>query len=381
MPSIQFLKRKVQHSYLIWLEVSRKYVQMEEPAWFVFNKLGKKYKATTIAAKCVARYGLTPEESILYVNEIRSGIEQINQPPLLADPLLEYPTELKNYLFKPFSIHRYRFGDRLIEFSYGNQLLESFIHPLIVHLKTDESQAKIAVFELFGYNDKIAFRLDSQVKGVWETNESHLVKGLIFMNLVNRMFDKPEDFWLMTVHASAISNGRKTIVIPASPGSGKTTFAAMLQARGYQLVSDDFVPIDRYSFFAWPFPIAISVKNGSLDLLSGLYPQLKKTPLTKVSSDKSVRYIFPENHGEFSYKPCPVKEFIFIKYDQSIEFDWETLDKVRAIKLLLDQSWIQPGKEIADIILNKLTDWSFYQLTYSNNSKALAAITNLFDHD
>lgn len=381
MSHIQFIKKKIQNSYLIWLQKSNKYIQLEEPAWFVFNKTVKRYKSETIAAEYAVRYGLSPEESLTFVNDIRSGIEQINQQANSIENANEFPIELKTYQFNPYSIHNYRFGDNLVEFSYETQLFESWLHPLICHLETKETEDNIPFFELFGYDDRIVFRLNGEVKGVWSNDETHLVKGLIFMNLVNVMFDKSDDFWLMTVHASAITDGRKTILISAGPGNGKTTMAAMLQDRGYQLVSDDFVPIDRYSFCAWPFPIAMSVKHGSMNLLSSIYPDLGLKPLTQLSPEKSVRYLFPENNQKFAKEAFSINEFIFIQYDKAVDFRWEKLDQVKAVKLLLDQSWISPTDGNAAILLDKLSQWSFFRLTYSNNQKALDAITNLFGHD
>jgi hypothetical protein len=381
MSAIHFIKKKIERSYLVWLQESNKYIQLEEPAWFVFRKTVKRHKAETIAKECADRYDLTYEESLTFVNDIRAGIEEMNQPTTIRLNADQYPDELTTYQFKPYSTHFYRFGENLIKFSFETRLFEFYLHPLICHLETAERKDNPSIFELFSYHDEIVFRLNGEVKGVWNNEETHLVKGLIFMYLINVMFDKSDDFWLMTVHASAVTNKQKTILISAGPGSGKTTMAAMLQDRGYRLVSDDFVPIDRYSFYAWPFPIAMSVKQGSVNLLSELYPDLEQKPLTHISPEKSVRYLFPENKQEFSTEAFPVKEFIFIQYDQSVDFEFEKLDQIKGIKLLLDQSWISPTEGIAPILLNQLSQWTFHQLTYSNNQKALDAINNLFDHD
>src|SRR5690606_33142888 len=135
------------------------------------------------------------------------------------------------------------------------------------------------LFELFKSQDMIVFRFNGEVKGTWKKDETHLVKGLIFMYLINVIHGKTEADWLMTVHASAISNGRKTILFSAPPNHGKTTIAALLQNRGYKLISDDFVPIDRNSLKAYPFPIAMSVKQTSMDLLASLFPGLEQKPL------------------------------------------------------------------------------------------------------
>ncbi len=381
MPAIQFIKKKIQNSYLVWLKNSNKYIQLEEPAWFVFRETVKRYRAETIAEKCAVRYGLTPEESLTFVKDIRSGMELMNQPAYIKANMGEFPVELTTHTFIPYSVHYYRFGNKQLKFTFENRIFEYYLHPLISHLETAETQEPIPVFELFAYDNKIVFRLNNEVKGIWNDDETHLVKGLIFMNLMNKMLGKSDDDWLMTVHASAITNRQKTILISAEPGSGKTTMAALLQNRGYHLVSDDFVPIDRYAFKAWPFPIAMSVKQGSVDLLSSIYPDLEQRPLNHITPEKSVRYLNHAFNSEFTKEAFPVKEFIFIQYNQSVDFEWEKLDQVKAVKLLLDQSWISPAEGIAKILLDRISEWSFFQLTYSDNKKAMDAITNLFDHD
>jgi hypothetical protein len=380
MPDISFIKKKIGLSYLIWLRKSNKYMMLEEPAWFVFSHIAKRYKLSTIASSCAVRYGLDTTETLAFVHDIHSGIEQMNQPTLVSRDLTQ-DAEIANYRIQPYSKHQYRFGTSTIEFSSENPYFESFLHPLICHLETTDNKEDVPVFELFEYNEMIVFRLDGEVKGIWSYEETHLVKGLIFMNLVNVLFDKTNDFWLMTVHASAITNGEKTILISAAPGSGKTTMAAMLQNIGYQMVSDDFVPIDRHSFRAWPMPIAMSVKQGAMSLISTIYPEIEEKPINHISPEKSVRYIYPGPNDEFLPEALPVKEFIFISYNPSVDFQWEKIDPAKAVKLLLDQSWISPSDGSAEILFDQLSRWSFYELTYSDNQKALDAISNLFSHD
>jgi hypothetical protein len=185
----------------------------------------------------------------------------------------------------------------------------------------------------------------------------------------------------MTVHASAITNGKKTILFSAPPNHGKTTIAALLQSRGYKLISDDFVPIDRNSFKAYPFPIAMSVKQTSMDLLASLFPALEQKTLNYISPEKSVRFLPPNANPDVTKEVFPVRDFVFIQYNSSVDFIWEKLDPLKAMKLLLDQAWVTPIKGNTEILFERIMELSFYQLTYSNNEKALDAIANLFDHD
>lgn len=380
MPGIEFIKKKIGLSYLVWLPKGNKYVLLEEPAWFVFSKIAKRYKPSAIAALCAERYALSQSECTAFVNDIQSTIQQMNVPAI-GNRTKDSDSELCGYRFLPYSTHTYCFGTSLIQFSFETEDFEYYLHPLISHLETKDNSKKDSLFELFGYEDKIVFRLNGEVKGTWAEDESHLVKGMIFMHLMNVMYGKTDDFWLMTVHASALSNGKKTIAFPARPGSGKTTMAAMLRNKGYQLVSDDFVPIDKYQFRAWPLPLAMSVKQGAMNLISSMYPEIEDKPLNYITPEKSVRYLYPGDAHESTLEAQPVKEFVFITYNPQVDFQYNKIEASRAVALLLDQSWISPCGGAAEILLNQLGHWAFYELTYSDNQKALDTIVNLFDHD
>ena len=381
MPGIPIVRKKIDQSYLVWFQNSNLYIQLEEPAWFVLRRTVKRYKAETIAAECAKRYSLNFEECLQFVNDVRSNIKELNRPD---EPLVrreKFPDELKTRKFVPYSVKRYQITEKIIEFAFGNPQFESYFNPLISYLQTDKSNGKMSQFELFDDEGKSVLRLNGEIKGVWTKDRTHRLIGFTYMSMINEMYSKNDDFWLMTVHAAALTNGKKTILIPAESGSGKTTMAALLQNRGYQLLSDDFVPIDRHLFRAWHFPMAMSVKHGALDVLSSLYSGLEQKPITETPAKKSVRYLHPDYDPERPNTASPVKDVIALKYDPTVEFEFKKADRIKAIRLMLDQSWILPTPGNAGIFLDQVAEWSFYELTYSNNEKALDAISKLFDHE
>jgi len=283
--------------------------------------------------------------------------------------------------FHPYSLHHYRLGNHHFNFSYETEAFEDYLHPLISHLVTIGEHDGCPLFELFAYDERIIFRFNGEVKGSWTIDETHLVKGMIFMFLVNVMHGKTDADWLMTVHASAITNGKKTILFTAAPGNGKTTMAALLQSRGYTITADDFVPIERNTLKAWPFPIAMSVKEGSMELLSPLLPGLQQKQVNFISPEKSVRYLPPAGASAETPEACPVRDIVFVTYNPEVDLAWEKLDALSGVRLLLDQAWVSPGRENAQTFLDRIVPLPFYRLTYSNNEKALEVITKLFDHD
>lgn len=381
MVTIPYVKKKIGKVYLVWFQNSNSFLQLEEPAWFVFSKVTKRYKTETIAREFSGRYTNSLEDSLAFVTEIRSNINRMNLADRPKNQTGHNSKEINGHLFHPFSRHCYKLGQKLISFSFETRHFEKYIHPLVGHLETTENGEDMPIFELFSFQEKIIFRFNGEVKGIWERNESHLVKGMIFMFLINLLYDKTEEDWLMTVHASAITNGKKTILFSAPAGNGKTTIAALLQARGYRLISDDFVPVDRKNFTAFPVPIAMSVKPGSTDCLVPHFPELEQKALTVISPEKSVRYLPPDLVADFRNEVFPVRDFIFIHYDRSTEFVFEKLDPVKAIKLLLEQTWVAPTPHHVKSFFDKMHQSSFFKLTYSNNEKALEAIKQLFGHD
>lgn len=377
--NIKFVKKKIGNSYLIWFQNSNLYFALEEPAWYVFQKSVKGYKSETIAKEFSGRYGLKIEESLKFVTEIKEKIKEMNQSDQPAKYIEKSVEEINLHVYPVYSKHCYDMQNRIIEFSFETQWLENFIHPLIKHLKTNKESTNKSQFELFKFNERIYFRLDKKIIGSWNENESHLTKGKIFIELVNVLHNKTESDWLMTVHASAISDGMKTILFSAAPGSGKSTIAALLQTKGYKIISDDFVPIERSTFKAYPFPIAMSVKEGSMELLKPHYPELDNNPLITLNAEKKIKYLSIDN--KIMSFICPVKEFIFIKYDSSVDFSLEKIEPANAIKTLFEEAWIPPQSENVAIFLDNILNISFYKLTYSNNKKALETIGQLFKNN
>jgi len=78
----------------------------------------------------------------------------------------------------------------------------------------------------------------------------------------------------LQIHASLVKLDGKTILFPASPGSGKTTLSAGLVIRGADYFSDEFALIDPKTLLVYPYPKAFCVKEGSIPILQNFCPGL-----------------------------------------------------------------------------------------------------------
>ena len=101
--------------------------------------------------------------------------------------------------------------------------------------------------------------------------------------------------------------------------------------------------------------------------------------LIKKHAGKKVNYLPVESN--IMNMIFPVNEFVFLKYDASVDFSFEKTEPVKAIMQLLEDAWIPPAPENVTIFLDKILKASFYNLTFSNNQKAIEAINQLFKKD
>jgi HprK-related kinase A len=74
------------------------------------------------------------------------------------------------------------------------------------------------------------------------------------------------------LHAGALERDGKALLMPALPGSGKSTLTAALAHRGWRLLSDEFGALDPQArmFHAMLKPVAL--KNTSIDVIRRFEP-------------------------------------------------------------------------------------------------------------
>jgi hypothetical protein len=373
MYRIPYLKTKIGQTYIVYLKNSNHYIQLEEPAWFVFSRLREGYRPTTTAQKFSERYSISYNESLVFVNNFKRELQGL----IPQSKLDKNPDSLIYNSFHLVCSKTYLINNCKIQFSFSTDYLCSMIHPLLNHFEVENSEKPTDQFELYHSEKKIFLRVNGQIAGDWTFEETAYVKGVIFMQMANIIYKKTTNEWLMTFHASAVSNGESTILFTAPPNHGKTTFAMLLKNAGYRLISDDFIPVD-HSGLTYPFPLSVSIRQ-SADVLNDVVPGLTTLPVKHINSEKSVRFV--SFNEEYSYGDfiLPIKAIVFIKYDKNTTISSEKLPSEKAIQPFFEQTWISPGSDVAEKLFGILPKIEFYNLIYSDFDKALSFINNLFN--
>jgi len=375
------LTKKLNSSRIAWFAFSNQWVYLEEPAWYVFSLMKKSLPAGTIADKCSTRYKLPLKESLRFVKDVSSAIQKLEKPLEIQSDKTIPPEKINDLHFIPYSTRYYKIKTNYISISFSSRTAEYYIHPPFAQLEIAGSEitnpdAEFDILEQEG----IPMIRRKNFQCLSSSAEDFIkLKKKLFIELVNFMYNKNAGHWMSFIHASGVSNGKESILLSSASGSGKSTMAALLQANGYSLVSDDFIPVDAATKRAWPFPAAISVKQGAFPVLTPYYGNLAdKNYNLYPFTHSSVRYLLTPAATPQQLIPLPVKAIIFIRYNPRMSCSLTPLSVPDALKLFHEQAWVSHNPQHARAFINWFVKLKCWMMEYSDNDKGIKAITERF---
>jgi HprK-related kinase A len=83
----------------------------------------------------------------------------------------------------------------------------------------------------------------------------------------------------LMLHAAVLERRGKALILPAVPGSGKSTLCAALAQRGWRFLSDEFCMIRPLDGQILPIPRPTPLKNKSIAVIKNFAPQVFIGPL------------------------------------------------------------------------------------------------------
>ncbi|MDR2186432.1 MAG: HprK-related kinase A [Azonexus sp.] len=98
--------------------------------------------------------------------------------------------------------------------------------------------------------------------------------------------------WL-TIHAASLERNGQAVILPAPPGSGKSTLCAALALRGWRLLTDEMSLIDLQTTAAYALARPINLKNASIDLIRSFAPASVWGPETYDTAKGRVTHLRP----------------------------------------------------------------------------------------
>lgn len=352
---------------------------VESHAGEVIRKLRRGISAEDITEWCRARYDLPETECIKFIEEVQSLLQQMPAPSSSgADATPSLPGWQPAPLFsrRVYKIDRY-----VVAVGYGDVTTELLIHPKLAHLETGPGEPCDDRFEVFGYDGKYVLRVNGSFTGQWSPSESHFFTGKVTMELLNGLYHKTDDDWLGVFHASAVGNKQSCMMFLGDSGHGKSTLSTILMSHGFDLLCDDFAPVESSTGKVFSFPAAVSVKERAVDLLRPLFPHVESAAeVIYPDKGKIVRYLAPSPRPD-APDSYPCKALVFVKYQPGSGMQLEPFSKDVAFQQLVPDSWLSPLPANAARFLDWFIDLPCYRLIYSDNEKMVQAICELFGHE
>lgn len=357
---------------VVWLKNSNQYLVVEALVADLLEELQAGIKTTTLAQKLTKITEAPLTETTEFITELET---LLNSSSTRTDEALtqDIPKQFDNTVF-------YQINDLVLKVDFESEYELALIHPKFAHLEINTPKEVHHSYQVFSSDSHLFFYRNQQSVGSWTKKNSHYFQGKFSMKLIEDTHQFPENEWMGIFHASAVSNGKESILFLGDSGNGKSTSLALLQAHGFQCLADDFVPILAKNHQVYSFPSAISIKRNSVTVLRSFYPTLEnKAEFHFPKVNKIVRYLPPNNDNYKQNRPCHT--LVFIKYTPDELCKLTAITKQEALQQLVPDSWLCPEESNAQEFLNWFENLSCYQLHYSNNEQMITKVQKLFNHD
>lgn len=97
----------------------------------------------------------------------------------------------------------------------------------------------------------------------------------------------------LMLHAGVVERGGRALILPALPGSGKSTLSAALACRGWRFLTDEIGLVDHRDGRLAPLPRAIPLKNQSIGVIQAGFPEARLGPRFENTRKGTVAHMQP----------------------------------------------------------------------------------------
>jgi HprK-related kinase A len=185
--------------------------------------------------------------------------------------------------------------------------------------------------------------------------------------------------WL-TLHAAAVERSGRVMILPAPPGSGKSTLCAALVYSGWRLFSDEFAIINTDTRRLLPAPRPISLKDASIDIIKSRHADLRHGPEgVDVEGARFIHARPPTDSVRRAHEDAPLGLVLFPRYAGGKRTTIEPVAKAQALAELAGQSFnfAYHGSRAFDCLTKMLDQAKCFRLEYSDLDDAIEQLERL----
>jgi HprK-related kinase A len=184
----------------------------------------------------------------------------------------------------------------------------------------------------------------------------------------------------MMLHAGSVAFGDLAMVMPGTPGSGKSTLSAALHLRGARLLSDEFGLVRPEKGDLLPMPRGIPLKNASIEAILEFDPAAPLGPTYPKTRKGRVRHLRPDRESQIrQHEPAIPRWLVFPKYQAGAKETLLPLDKTEAFRQLTFNcfNYRLLGETAFRAVAQLIRQMDCYTFTFSNLERAVAKLSGL----
>ena len=184
----------------------------------------------------------------------------------------------------------------------------------------------------------------------------------------------------LIIHAAVVERGGRAAILPAPPGSGKSTLCAALVSRGWRLLSDELALIDPASGQLVPLPRPVSLKNASIDIMRAYAPEAVFSRVVSDTVKGSIAHMrAPPDSVRRAGETARPAWIVFPKYAAGAAASMTPLAPARAFMSVAENgfNYSQLAGTGFDALAAVLDQCAAYQFSYSALDDGIAAFERL----
>ncbi|HCB13227.1 MAG TPA: HprK-related kinase A [Gammaproteobacteria bacterium] len=144
----------------------------------------------------------------------------------------------------------------------------------------------------------------------------------------------------LMLHAGMLEKNGNTLLLPAHPGSGKSTLCVALCHRGWRLLTDEIALVQPVDLALVPFPRLIALKNQSIAVFHNFAPDAVLGPEYPKTPKGTVCHVRPPTDSiERSNEVGHARWIVLPQFKSGASLSLQSLDKTQAFIQLTDHSF------------------------------------------
>jgi HprK-related kinase A len=186
----------------------------------------------------------------------------------------------------------------------------------------------------------------------------------------------------LMLHSAVVEQGGRAIILPAWPGSGKTTLCAGLMLSGWRLLSDEFGLVRPLTTALVPLPRLLPLKNESIDVIRRFSSDAVLGPVFAKTRKGDVAHLKPTSSSiDRANETAEAALILFPRWQKDAPLQIEPMSKSQAFLMLATNAFNYEvlGETAFRSVEHFVRHCPCYSLVYSELNEAVGALSELLE--